>query len=242
MALNMADGGNWLAHHRALNVAELAAKAQALRALHRPGDPLLLANVWDVASAKAVAELGYEALATSSSAIAHAFGEADSDCMPLDVAFGTVERVARNVDLPVTADLEAGYQLSAEDFVQRLLVSGAVGCNLEDSDHHGPGVLVDSEKHAERVAAVKAAAKKAGVDVVVNARVDVYVRKIGEPDVQLKEGVRRGRMYLEAGADCVYPIMINDEKAIGGFVDGVGGNVNVNLRAGTPPLDVLRRL
>lgn len=221
---------------------DLAAKAAALRDLHKPGDPLLLANVWDVASAKMVEELGYSAAATSSSAIAHAFGQPDTDSMPLDVAFGTVERVASAIALPVTADLEAGYQLPADEFVRRLLATGAVGCNLEDGDHHGPGPLVPIEAHAERVAAVKAAAAKAGVAVVVNARVDVYVRHIGEADVQLKEGIQRGRAYLAAGADCVYPIMISDEQAIGAFVDGVGGNVNVNLRQGTPPLATLRRL
>ena len=223
-------------------MSDLAAQAAALRSLHRPGDPVLLANVWDVASAKMMEELGYNAVATSSSAVAHAFGEQDSDVMPLDVAFGVVERVARAVSVPVTADLEAGYQLPAEDFVRRVLAAGAAGFNLEDSDHHGSGVLVDEDKQAERIAAVRAAAGTAGVDVVINARVDVYVRHVGDAANQLKEGVQRGRAYLAAGADCVYPIMISDERAIGDFVQGVGGNVNVNMRAGTPPLDVLRRL
>jgi 2-methylisocitrate lyase-like PEP mutase family enzyme len=223
-------------------MAELAAQAVALRSLHRPGEPLLLANVWDVASAKMIEELGYSAVATSSSAVAHTFGELDTDVMPLDVAFGAVERVAKAVTLPVTADLEAGYQLSADEFVRKVLAAGAVGFNLEDSDHHGSGVLVDVEKQAERIAAVRAAGKKAGVDVVINARVDVYVRHVGDADQQLKEGVRRGRAYLEAGADCVYPIMIADERAIGDFVQGIGGNVNINMRAGTPTLDILRRL
>jgi 2-methylisocitrate lyase-like PEP mutase family enzyme len=223
-------------------VADLHDKVTTLRSLHRPGDPLLLANVWDVAGAKMVQELGYSAVATSSSAVAHAFGEDDSDCMPIDIAFGVVERVTRAVDLPVTADLEAGYQLAAREFVQRLLAAGAVGCNLEDSDHHGPGILVDIESASQRIADVRQAAKEAGVDIVINARVDTYVRHVGDAQEQLAEGVRRGRAYLAAGADCVYPIMISDEMAIGAFVDGVGGPVNVNLRANTPPLETLRRL
>jgi len=222
--------------------SDLAAKAATLRELHRPGDPLLLANVWDVASAKMIEELGYAAVATSSSAVAHAFGEKDTDVMPLQVALGVVERVAKAVSVPVTADLEAGYQLPADELIRRVLAVGAVGFNLEDSDHHGTGVLVDVEKQAERIATVKAAAKRAGVDVVINARVDTYARHVGDAETQLKEGVRRGRAYLEAGADCVYPIMIQDENAIDAFVDGVGGAVNVNLRAGTPSLDMLRRL
>ena len=221
---------------------DLAANAAALRSLHRPGNPVLLANVWDVASAKMMEELGFKAVATSSSAVAHAFGEQDTDVMPVEIAFGMVQRVAQAVSLPVTADLEAGYQLAADEFVRRVLAAGAVGFNLEDSDHHGSGVLVDLDKQTQRIAAMRAAAKSAGVEVVINARVDTYVRHVGDAAEQLKEGVRRGRAYLEAGADCVYPIMINDEKAIGDFVQGVGGNVNVNMRAGTPSLPVLKRL
>jgi 2-methylisocitrate lyase-like PEP mutase family enzyme len=221
---------------------DLAAAAAQLRSLHRPGDPLLLANAWDVASARLTEELGFAAVATSSSAVAGAFGHADTDSMPVEVAFGTVQRIAAAVNVPVTADLEAGYQLQPIDFVKRLLAAGAVGFNYEDGDHHGGAVLLDMEPQAERIAALRQAAKSAGVDVVINARVDVYVRHIGEPDVQLAEGVRRGKAYLAAGADCVYPIMIKDERAIGDFVQGVGGPVNVMLRADTPKLDVLRRL
>src|SRR5581483_7064517 len=130
---------------------DLAAQAAALRSLHRPGDPLLLPNVWDVAGAKMVAELGYPAVATSSTAVAQAFGQPDADSMETDIAFGVVERIARAVEVPVTGDLEAGYQLSAEEFVRRLLAAGGVGCNLEDSDHHGPNVLLDKEVAAERI-------------------------------------------------------------------------------------------
>jgi 2-methylisocitrate lyase-like PEP mutase family enzyme len=223
-------------------MADIPAAAEALRALHKPGDPLLLANAWDVASAKLSEELGFSAVATTSSAIALAFGVADTDSMPLDIAFGVVQRIASAVSLPVTADLEAGYQLSATEFVDRLLAAGAAGCNLEDSDHHGPDVLVDAEKQAARISAVRQAARAAGSDIVINARVDTYVRHVGEPREQLVAGVARGRAYLAAGADCVYPIMISDERAIGDFVQGVGGPVNVNLRASTPPLDTLRRL
>ena len=221
---------------------DLAALAATLRSLHRPGDPLLLANVWDVGGAKAVAELGFQAIATSSTAVAQEFGEPDADSMETDVAFGITERIARAVELPVTADLEAGYQLSAPDFIARLLKAGAVGCNLEDSDHHGPNVLLDVDVAAERIRSMRQAAKEAGVDVVLNARVDTYIRHVSDADAQLKEGIRRGRAYLAAGADCVYPITISDERAIGEFVQGVGGNVNVNLRAGGPTLDTVRRL
>ncbi len=220
----------------------LAALATTLRELHKPGDPLLLANVWDAASARMVEELGFPALATSSAAVAATLGENDTDSMPAELAFGAVRRIASAVALPVTADLEAGYGLSAQEFVTRLLASGAVGCNLEDSDHHGEGSLVDLDVQTTRITGVKEAARRAGVDIVLNARVDAWVRHIGEPDMQLAEGIRRGRAYLAAGADCVYPILLGDERGIGAFVDGVGGPVNVMFRKGVPSLDVLRRL
>jgi 2-methylisocitrate lyase-like PEP mutase family enzyme len=221
------------------NLAELAA---TLRGLHKQGDPLLLANAWDVASARLTEEAGFAAVATSSSAIAHAFGHEDNDTMPLEVAFGTVERIAAAVSVPVTADLEAGYQLEPRDFIERLLAAGAVGFNFEDGDHHGGAKLVDMEHQAGRIRGLREAAAKAGVDVVINARVDVYVRHIGEPDVQLSEGLKRAQAYFAAGADCVYPIMIKDDRAIGEFVERAGGPVNVMLRADTPKLGRLREL
>ena len=223
-------------------MADLDTLARTLRSLHRPGEPLLLANAWDVVSAKLVEELGFSALATSSHAVADAFGEKDDDCMPADVAFGAVHRMAAAVSLPVTADLEAGYQLPAKQFAQRLLAAGAVGCNLEDSSHHAEGPLVEMERQAEYLRAVKDAALGAGVDIVINARVDTFVRRIGEPDLQFREGVRRARAYLAAGADCVYPIFLADQQMIGAFVNEVGGAVNIMLRPGAPSVAVLAGL
>jgi 2-methylisocitrate lyase-like PEP mutase family enzyme len=114
-----------------------------------------------------------------------------------------------------------------------------VGFNLEDSDHHGSGSLVDLDVQASKIVSVRAAARDLGVDVVINARVDTFVRHL---DNAVEEGVRRGRAYLAAGADCVYPIMIQEEADIAAFVNGVGGPVNVNIRPVTPSLAVLRRL
>src|SRR4029450_2681293 len=93
---------------------------------------------WDVASARLVARDGFPVVATSSGAIAASLGYEDNDSMPVDEAFGVIARITRRVSVPVTADVEAGYRLSPEDMVERLLDPGAVGCNLEDTDHQGP--------------------------------------------------------------------------------------------------------
>jgi 2-methylisocitrate lyase-like PEP mutase family enzyme len=221
----------------------LQARAAALRALHyRSGEPLVLANVWDAASARVVAGAGATAIATSSLAVAVSLGYEDRDTMAPDAVFGAVSRVAGAVSLPVTADLEAGYGLVARELVERLIAAGAVGCNLEDSDHHGGAVLVDAGVQAERIQAVRAAAEVAGVDILVNARTDAYIRELGDPAVRLDETLRRGRMYLEAGADCVYPIGMTGRDEISAVVGGLDGPVNIWLRPASPSIAELARL
>ena len=161
--------------------------------------------------------------------------------MPADEAFAAVSRISRSVDVPVTADMEAGYQLTPDEFVERLLAAGAVGCNLEDTDHHGPGDLVDAGAQAETLAAVKAAAQKAGIDIVVNARVDVFRTSDATPEA-VAEAIHRARRYVDAGADCVYPILLEDEDAIAEFVAAVPAPVNILLRQDAPPLSRLAEL
>jgi 2-methylisocitrate lyase-like PEP mutase family enzyme len=218
----------------------LADRATALRALHMRARPLVLPNVWDVASARLVAKAGFPVIATSSGAVAASLGYEDNDTMPVEEAFGVIARIARSVPLPLTADIEAGYGLSPMELIERLLDVGAVGCNLEDTDHRGGGGLVDADAHAERLRSIRHAALDAGVDIVVNARVDV-LRQKGEPAALFEEAVRRARLYLQAGADCVFPIQITDDGLIGTFVQRVDGPVNV-VAAGAPSLTRLAEL
>ncbi|AOP50191.1 isocitrate lyase/PEP mutase family protein [Streptomyces lydicus] len=172
--------------------------AAALRALHHgPELPLVLPGPWDAASAKVFADAGFPALATPSAGVAASLGYRDGQT-PAAEMFAAVARIARAVDIPVTADVEAGYGLSAEELVGRLLDAGAVGCNLEDTDP-ATGALRDPREQADWLARVRAAA---GDALVVNARIDTYLRGVHDED----ETIRRGRGYAEAGADCVYPI------------------------------------
>jgi 2-methylisocitrate lyase-like PEP mutase family enzyme len=218
----------------------LRERATALRGLHAGPRPLVLPNAWDVASARLVVKAGFPVVATSSGAVAASLGYEDTDSMPTDDAFGVVARIARSVPVPVTADLEAGYGLSPEELVRRLVDSGAVGCNLEDTDHHGGGGLVDADAQAERLRAVRSAANEAGIPVVLNARIDV-LRLAGDRRALFEEAVRRARLYLQAGADCVFPIRLADDDLIGEFVRRVDGPVNV-VAAGAPPLARLAEL
>jgi 2-methylisocitrate lyase-like PEP mutase family enzyme len=191
---------------------DVAADAVKLRKLHVPGDPLILANVWDPPSASIVESAGVRAIATASNALAPANGHEDHGHLPVDVAFGALRRIADAVTLPVTADLEDGYGLPPAEFVDRLVDAGACGANLEDTDQR-LGMLADSEKHADRIAAIKAAGRARGFDLVINARVDVHYHK-----GSLEEGLKRARLYFAAGADCVYPIFLFDAAAIREYV------------------------
>lgn len=225
------------------HVRRLAAHADALRALHRRGRPI--PNAWDVASAKRFAKLGHLALATTSAGVANALGWADGEAMPPDEMFAAVGRIAAAVDVPVSADLEAGYGLAPQDLVARVIASGCVGMNLEDSSHvSGKPTLVSAEANAERVAAVKQAGRAAGVDLVLNARVDVFVREPlpGTTLSKVEEGIRRGRLYVEAGADCVYPIFAHDEQDVAALVEGIPGPVNILASPVAPPLARLAEL
>src|SRR5690348_16068044 len=145
---------------------DLKAHAGRLRELHHAGEMLVLPNVWDAASAKIVAEAGFPVVATASAAM---LGYPDGEGAPWQEMFAAAGRVARAVPVPVTVDAEAGYGMQPRELVDRLLEIGAVGCNLEDTDHRVGG-LVDAGAHAERLAAIRAAASDAGVPVVINAR------------------------------------------------------------------------
>jgi 2-methylisocitrate lyase-like PEP mutase family enzyme len=214
-----ADGG-------ATSLAELAGR---LRGLHRPGDPVVLPNAWDPPSARRLAATGAAALATTSVAVAEALGYEDGERTPPAEMLGAVGRIVTAAGkLPVTADLEAGYGLSPDELVAGLLEAGAVGLNQEDTDH-STGELADPEKHAERLAAIKEAGRAAGVDVVLNARVDSFLRAGPEADPEsvLEDAVARGRRYADAGADCVYPFAARGRAAIRRLVEEVGAPVNI---------------
>ncbi|MFF2331006.1 MULTISPECIES: isocitrate lyase/phosphoenolpyruvate mutase family protein [unclassified Streptomyces] len=180
--------------------------ASVLRALHHdraPGDPLVLPGPWDAASARAFADAGFPALATPSAGIAASLGYEDG-ATPAAEMFAAVARIVRAVPaaVPVSADIEAGYGLAPEELVERLLATGAVGCNLEDS---ADGTLVDARRQADRLAEVRAVA---GDRLFVNARVDTYIHgdPAGTAEETEAETVRRALLYVAAGADCVYPI------------------------------------
>ncbi|MFG3224169.1 isocitrate lyase/phosphoenolpyruvate mutase family protein [Kitasatospora sp. NPDC048194] len=213
-------------------------RARLLRELHRPGDPVVLANAWDAASARLVAAAGAKAVATASASVSWSLGSPDGGgADPARVLARTAD-VVRSVGLPVTADLETGYAdtpAAVGETVAALLATGAVGVNLEDA--------ADApETAAERIAAAREAAAAAGVRLFVNGRTDVFLRGLGEPGGRLDEAVRRLRMYVEAGADGVFVPGVADPETIAALVAAVPAPLNVLVGPGSPSVAELAKL
>jgi 2-methylisocitrate lyase-like PEP mutase family enzyme len=228
-------------------MGELGSRCDLLRSLHRPGEPLLLPNAWDVATARAVVAAGFPVVATSSGAVAATLGYEDHEGAPAEEMLAAAARIARGVDVPVTVDSEAGYGMGPAELVAALRAVGAAGCNLEDTDH-AAGSLRDPDRHAEWLTAVRRAASDDGYPLVINARVDVFLAPFfagDDPETQkelVPEALRRARAYLEAGADCVYPIALCEKEAVRRFVSEVGGPVNVICMPQAPSLAALAEL
>ncbi|GKQ40902.1 isocitrate lyase/phosphoenolpyruvate mutase family protein [Streptomyces sp. A012304] len=205
--------------------------AQTFRALHRrssPADPLVLPGPWDAASARAFVDAGFPALATPSAGVAAALGYEDGRTPAVEM-FAAVARITRAVDVPVSADVEGGYGLAPKELVERLLEAGAVGCNLEDSEH---GVLKDPQAHADWLAEVRSAAADR---LFVNARIDTFVRGVTDP----ARAIERAALYVAAGADCVYPIEA-PVSVLPLLRSGIQGPVNVfaTLDEGPSPAEL----
>src|SRR3954453_13056546 len=194
---------------------DLAARARTLLDLHTAPEILVLANVWDVVSARVVADVdGVRALATASHSIAATFGYEDGENIPLELHLDMVELITSAVDLPLTMDMEAGYGDPGET-ARRAIAAGAVGGNLEDQ-------LRPLDDAVAAVGAVLRACRDAGVDFVLNARIDALVR--AEPGADrgtlVAEAVRRGQALLEVGAPVVFVPGAVGRDEIAALVDG----------------------
>ena len=226
---------------------DLQTRCDLLRSLHRPGAPLLLPNAWDAATARAVVAAGFPVVATTSGGVAATLGYEDHEGAPGDEMLAAAARIARSVEVPVTVDAEAGYGMEPAELVGALRSAGAAGCNLEDTNH-AAGSLRDPDRHAEWLRAVRQAASDEGYPLVINARVDVFLGGFlagTDPATQAElvpEALRRASAYLDAGADCVYPIALWEADALRHFTSEVRGPVNVIRLPQMPSLAALAAL
>jgi 2-methylisocitrate lyase-like PEP mutase family enzyme len=214
-----------------------AALAQRFRAMHQSPPLLLLPNAWDAVSARIFETAGFPAVATTSGGVAWALGYPDGEQAPWPEVVAATARIARAVRVPVTADIEGGYGATPHDVaahVAEIIEAGAVGINLEDGTHQADMPIREIQDAAARIRAARDAAKDIGVPLVINARIDVYSRQIGNPAARFAETVRRAEAYVAAGADCLYPFGLTDITTVEELVKAVKAPLNIIGRQGMP--------
>jgi 2-methylisocitrate lyase-like PEP mutase family enzyme len=224
-----------------------SSRCELLRSLHVPGDPLVLANAWDAASARAIEAAGFPAVATTSGGVAASLGYEDHEGGPAGEMLAAAARICRSVSVPTTVDAEAGYGMEPAELVAALRQAGAAGCNLEDSDHASDS-LRDPGRHADWLRGVREAAAAEDYPLVSNARIDVFVSAFrseshdGKQRTLVPEALTRAHAYAEAGADCVFPILLWEEDALGAFIAESPVPVNVLAIPPAPATDELAAL
>ena len=190
----------------------LSSDAATFLALHQRGTPGVFPTMWDPWSAQLAVDNGFAALTVGSHPVATALGRADNEGMTLEEMLAQVALITASVDVPVSADLEAGYGASADGIIDRLLAAGAVGLNIEDTVHSEGGRLRSTAEHAELIGQLRKAADRAGVHVVVNARTDILLKGVGEPEGRVDATIEKLRAAADAGADVLYPVGVHDDE------------------------------
>jgi 2-methylisocitrate lyase-like PEP mutase family enzyme len=220
-------------------------KADVFKKLHYSEDLLVLPNIWDVAGATLLEETGYRAVATASAAIARANGYRDGENIPFDLVLSILSQIVKAVGVPVTADIESGYASDAATLktnIRKLIGTGVAGINMEDSDPRTRRLL-SIEAQAERIRLIRRVAEREGVRLFINARTDVYLLHSDlQSETLLEQTIERGKAYVDAGADAIYPILVKDEVSIATLVEELSVPVNILATIGVPDIQVLRKL
>lgn len=206
-----------------------------LRELHQGPEVLVLPNAWDAGSARVIEIAGAKAIATSSAAVAWAHGYPDGEALPFDMIVGTVREMARVISVPLSADIETAYGFDADaaaESVARVMDAGALGVNIEDGTDSADLLCAKIEKIKARV----------GAKVWVNARTDVYLRKLAEGEAAYEETVARARRYRDAGADSIFVPMAADDALLVRLVRAIDAPLNVLAWQGLPPVSRLKEI
>jgi len=211
---------------------------KVFRTLHAGPELLILPNAWDAGSARLIESAGAKAIATSSAAVAWARGYPDGQLLPFDSLLSTLAEIVRIVRVPVSADIESGYAASAAEIgekIARVVGAGVVGVNIEDGTNP-PELLCAKIERAKTTAA------REGVDLWINARIDVYIRKLADGSAAFDECVRRAALYRAAGADSIFVPALVDGDAIARMVPQVGLPFNALAWPGLPDASALRKI
>src|SRR5205814_5908297 len=226
------------------DIAQQRARAEAFRNMHR-GRLLLLPNAWDVASARIFEDGGFAAIATTSAGVAFTLGYPDGQRISRQEMLASVGRIAAAVQVPVTADVEAGYGNRPEDAAltaRAVIETGAVGMNLEDATGQPENPLLDLSLQIEKIKAAIEETRRAGVPIVLNARTDVYLLQVGAPERRYELALKRLAAFRDAGADCLFVPGVRDSETIRRFVVDLRHPINILAGPGSPPIPELDKL
>ena len=221
-------------------------KAKQFYNLHHSGKLLILPNIWDCLGANLLESLHYPAIATASASVAFTNGYDDGQRISFDSVLALLKKIVSSVSIPVSADIESGFaenDLQLEENTKRLLATGIVGINIEDTDKKTNSIL-PVETQCEKIKLIKKVSQAVGVPLFINARADVYLRgkDFDTPESKFEEALKRGRAYKAAGADCFYPIAMTRQEDIKRMVEQLQMPVNVITIPGIPELNVLNEI
>lgn len=228
-----------------MDIRAQAQKAEQFRKLHHGPRLLFLPNAWDVVSARILEECGHPAVATSSAAVAFSLGYPDGQRISRNEMLEVAGRIARAVEIPVTADLEAGYGTTVQDMVETVkaaIAAGVVGMNLEDVTGDDKNSFVDLPLQVDKIRAICETAKSLGVPFVLNARTDIYLMPIGPEATRFERTVERLRAYRDAGASCLFAPCLYDRDTIAKLVKAVEAPVNILANPACPPIAELEKI
>jgi 2-methylisocitrate lyase-like PEP mutase family enzyme len=209
-------------------------KAELFLKYHQDKEILVLLNSWDIGSSKLIEACGYKAIATTSMGIAASLGRPDCQVIQLSELIGTVTGIVNEVHVPVTVDFEAGYGNTLNeilDSVKKIVATGIVGINIEDSIDLSPE-LIDEKEFCERISAIRALSDSLGFHLVINARTDSFYTSSRSQKEKLAESIRRGNKYRQAGADCIFVQPVWEKETIKTLVREIHAPINILANPG----------
>jgi len=216
-------------------------KAEMFLKFHYDPEILVLLNSWDAGSSKLIEACGYKAIATTSMGIAASLGYPDCEVIQLSEVLQIVTGIVNAVQVPVSVDFEAGYGNNVDEILEsvtKLIATGVVGLNIEDSIELSP-VLIDEMEFCERISAIRALSDSLGFHLVINARTDSFYTSLGSTHEKLAESIRRGNKYRDAGADCIFVQPVWEKETIRTLVKEINAPINIlsnpSIGAGLPP-------
>jgi len=220
-------------------------KFQQFKQLHKQFSTFVLPNAWDASSASIFQKSGFKAIGTTSAGIAISLGYLDGENLPFEKMIEALKLIVNSVDIPVSADIEAGYGKSVEeviDNVKQVILAGVVGINLEDGTGNPNEPILDISMQVKKIAAIKELSQSLNMPLFINARTDLYWLKIDDPSLRFQSAIKRVKAYEEAGADCIFIPGVTNIDTIKNFREKISCPINLLVGSDTPSLNELSKI